>query len=135
MKKKIVIGLAVAAILVIGAIVWFCAPVDLMDLDPDEVMEILVFNGNSGKTTHITDKAQICRLIENWNGVEVKRSKPSVGYSGYGFKITIYLSDGNEAGDWNNFVLNSEDTIRKDPFFYSVKKGSLDYSYLKTIAD
>ena len=135
MKKKIVIGLAVAVILLIGAIAWFYTPMDLLDLNPDEVMEILVFNGSSGKTTHITDKEQICRLIENWNGVEVKRSKPSVGYSGYSFKITIYLSAGNEAGDWNNFMLNSEDTIRKAPFFYSVKKGSLDYAYLETLVN
>ena len=118
-----------------GIVVWFNIPLDLMDLDPNEVMEIVVFNGNSGNATHITDKEQIQHIVENLNGVEVKRSKPSLGYMGYSFKVTIYLSDGNEAGDWNNFIINSDDTIRKDPFFYSVTKGNIDYSYIESIVE
>ncbi len=110
---------------------WFNIPLDLMDLDPNEVMEIVVFNGNSGNATHITDKEQIQHIVENLNGVEVKRSKPSLEYTGYSFKVTIYLSDGNEAGDWNNFIINSDDTIRKDPFFYSVTKEILITAILK----
>ena len=97
--------------------------------------EIVVFNGNSGNATHITDKEQIQHIVENLNGVEVKRSKPSLEYTGYSFKVTIYLSDGNEAGDWNNFIINSDDTIRKDPFFYSVTKGNIDYSYIEGIVE
>lgn len=135
MKKKIIILLSVVIILLIGIVVWFNIPLDLMDLDPNEVMEIVVFNGNSGNATHITYKEQIQHIVENLNGVEVKRSKPSLGYMGYSFKVTIYLSDGNEAGDWNNFIINSDDTIRKDPFFYSVTKGNIDYSYIEGIVE
>ena len=69
------------------------------------------------------------------NDVEVKRAKLSVGYSGYSFKVTIYLSDGNEADDWNNFIINSDDSIRKDPFFYSVTKGKIDYNYIEDIVE
>ena len=134
MKKKSILLLSVVVILLTGMIVWFI-PLDLMDLDPNEVVEIVVFNGNSGNATHIADKEQIQHIVENLNDVEVKRSKPSVGYSGYGFKVTIYLSDGNEADDWNNFIINSEDTIRKDPFFYSVIKGNIDYIYIESIVE
>ena len=134
MKKKSILLLSVGVILLTGMIVWFI-PLDLMDLDPNEVVEIVVFNGNSGNATHIADKEQIQHIVENLNDVEVKRSKPSVGYSGYGFKVTIYLSDGNEADDWNNFIINSEDTIRKDPFFYSVIKGNIDYRYIESIVE
>lgn len=134
MKKKSILLLSVVVILLTGMIVWFI-PLDLMDLDPNEVVEIVVFNGNSGNATHIADKEQIQHIVENLNDVEVKRSKPSVGYSGYGFKVTIYLSDGNEADDWNNFIINSEDTIRKDPFFYSVIKGNIDYRYIESIVE
>ena len=49
----------------------FNIPLDLMDLDPTEVMEIVVFNGNSGNATHITDKEQIQHIVENLNGVEM----------------------------------------------------------------
>ena len=135
MKKRIPLLLSVALLLMIGIAVWYNAPIDLMDLDANEVMEIVVFNGNNGNTTHITDKEQIRHIIDNLNDVEVKRSKPSTGYTGYSFKVTIYLSDGNEAGGWNNFIINAEDTIRKDPFFYSVTEGKIDYAYIKNIVE
>lgn len=135
MKKKIAILLSAVVLLLIGAVVWFHIPLDLMDLEPNKVMEIVVFNGNSGNTTHITDEEQLQHIIENLNGIEVKRSKPSVGVMGYSFKVTIYLDDGNEADDWNHFIINSEDTIRKDPFFYSVTQGSIDYSYIEKIVE
>ena len=133
MKKKIIVLLSAMAICLIGIIVRYNVPLNLTNLDPDEVMEIIVFNGNSGETTHITDKQQIRYIIQNLNDVEVKKWKPSVGYTGYSFKITIYLSDGNEADGWNNFIINSEDTIRKDSFFYSVVTGKIDYDYIKSI--
>ena len=47
MKKKIIILLSVVIILLMGIVVWFNIPLDLMDLAPNEVMEIVVFNGNS----------------------------------------------------------------------------------------
>lgn len=133
MKKRIAILLAAVVIILIGFAVWYRVPIDLTDLDPDDVMEIIVFNGNTGNATHITDTEQIQHIIENLNSVEIQRSGLSVGYSGYSFKTTIYLSDGNEAGGWNNFVINSDTTIRKDPFFYSVTEGTLDYSYIESI--
>ena len=135
MKKKIPILLSMVLIPLVGIAVWYNAPIDLMNLDADEVMEIVVFNGNSGNTTHIEDKGQIQHIIDNLNDVEVKRAKLSAGYSGYCFKVTIYLSDGNQADDWNNFIINSDDTIRKDPFFYSVSKGKIDYNYLENIVE
>ena len=135
MKKKSPILLSVVLILLVGIAVWYNAPIDLMDLDANEVTEIVVFNGNSGNTTHIEDKEQIQHIIGNLNDVCIKRSKLSAGYTGYSFKVTIYLSDGNEADDWNNFIINSDDTIRKDPFFYSVTKGTIDYEYIESIVE
>ena len=68
MKKKAPL-LSVVLILLVGIAVWYHAPIDLMDLDADEVTEIVVFNGNSGKTTHIEDKEQIQHIIGNLNDV------------------------------------------------------------------
>lgn len=92
-------------------------------------------NSNSGNTTHITDKEQLRHIVENLNEVEIKRTKLSFGYVGYSFRLTIYLSDGNTADGWNNFIINSEYAVRKDPFFYSVTKGEIDYSYLAKLVD
>lgn len=134
MKKKAPL-LSIVLILLVGIAVWYHAPIDLMDLDADEVMEIVVFNGNSGNATHIEDKGQIQHIIGNLNDVCIKRSRLSAGYTGYSFKVTIYLSDGNEADGWNDFIINSDDTIRKDPFFYSVTKGTIDYDYIESIVE
>ena len=130
MKRKTILVSSVAAILLAGIFIWYTLPVDLMDLDHKEVLEIVVFNGSSGNATHITDKEQIQHIIDDLNDVKIKRTRPSMGY-----KLSVYLYDGNEAGDWNNFIINSEDTIRKDPFFYSVIKGYIDYNYIENIAE
>ena len=49
--------------------------------------------------------------------------------------MTIYLTDGNEADGWNNFIINSETSVRKDPFFYRVTEGSIDYDYIESITE
>ncbi len=135
MNKKAKTVIAVLAVLAAGFLLWYNLPIKLLDLEPKNVMEITVFNGNTGKLTHITDEEEIENIIENLNEVKIKRYKPSVGYSGYSFKMTIYLTDGNEADGWNNFIINSEDTIRKDPFFYRVTEGSIDYDYIESITE
>ena len=65
MKKKIIILLSVVIILLMGIVVWFNIPLDLMDLDPNEVMEIVVFNGNCNlRRASATDALTSGRLAE-----------------------------------------------------------------------
>ena len=54
MKRKTILVSSVTAILLAGLFVWYTLPVDLMDLDHKEVLELVVFNGSSGNATHIT---------------------------------------------------------------------------------
>ena len=72
MKRKIILVSSVIAILLAGIFVWYTLPADLMDLDHNEVMEIVVFNGSSGNATHITDKEQIQHIIDDLNDVVIK---------------------------------------------------------------
>ncbi len=135
MKKRAAVFASIAVILLVILVIWFSATIDLMNINSNEVSEIVVFNGNTGKETHITDESQIENIINNLNDIKMKRWQPSVGYMGYSFKVTIYLSDGKKADGWNDFIINSGDTIRKDPFFYTVVEGSLDYDYIDSIVD
>lgn len=135
MKKRAAIFASIAVILLVFLVTWFNASIDLINLDPNDVSEIVVFNGNTGKEICITDESQIENIINNLNDIKIKRWKPSVGYMGYSFNMTIYLSDGKKAGGWNDFIINSGDTIRKDPFFYTVVEGSIDYDYIGSIVD
>ena len=82
MKKKIILLLSVVIILLMGIVVWFNIPLDLMDLDPNEVMEIVVFNGNSGNATHITDKEQIQHIVEKFEWRRIKAVKAVFGIYG-----------------------------------------------------
>ncbi len=133
MKKKVFVLAIVFLIVAAVAVLWYRMPVDIMELDPDAVMEIVVFDGGSGKTLHITDEEQIAHIITNLNEVRMRRDGVSLGRMGYSYKVTIYLDDGEETGDWNNFIINSENTIRKDPFFYRVVDGNLCYEYIRDL--
>ena len=133
MKRKLLIILSIISIVVISGVIWYISPLDLIQLNPEDVLEISIFDGNTGTSLHITEKEDITYIINNLNVVKLKRKKVSTGYTGYSFKTTIYLNNGEEANGWNNFIINSKDTIRKDPFFYNVVEGSIDYQYIKTL--
>lgn len=133
MEKKLLIILSIISIVVISGVIWYISPLDLIQLNPEDVLEISIFDGNTGTSLHITEKEDITYIINNLNVVKLKRKKVSTGYTGYSFKTTIYLNNGEEANGWNNFIINSKDTIRKDPFFYNVVEGSIDYQYIKTL--
>lgn len=135
MKKRILIIVSAICVLVLGIIVWYNSPIDFVDLNPEDVLEIVIFDGNTGNALHIKEEEEIECLIENLNSVRLRRDKISVGYSGYRFKTTIYLTDGEEANGWNNFIINSNDTVRKDPFFYRVIEGNIDYQYIQSLFD
>lgn len=130
MKKKISAIILILAVIVSVCTICYQMPVDMMNLDAEEVCEIRIFNGNNGQEIQITDRQAITHIIENLGGVQLKRSGLSLGYMGYSFRITIYLSNGKKARGWNEFVLNSSDSIRKDPFFYKVVKGNIDYEFI-----
>lgn len=132
--NRIVILLAVIAI-IIGGWIWFKSPIDMMEVNSEEIMEIAIFDGNTGNSVNTFDKEDISHIIENFNTIKLKKKKLSSDYVGYSFKITIYGNDGQEIDGWNNFIINSKDTVRKDPFFYSVVDGSIDYEYLKDLIE
>ena len=55
MNKKAKTVIAVLVVLAAGFLLWYNLPIKLLDLEPQNVMEIKVFNGNTGKLTHITE--------------------------------------------------------------------------------
>lgn len=133
MKRKLIIILSIISIVFISGVILYTKPLDLIQLNPEDVLEISIFDGNTGTSLHLTKNEDITYIINNLNSIKLRRGKISTGYTGYSFKTTIYLNNGEEADDWNNFIINSKDTIRKDPFFYKVVEGSIDYQYINTL--
>jgi len=133
MKRKLIIILSIISIVFISGVILYTKPLDLIQLNPEDVLEISIFDGNTGTSLHLTKNEDITYIINNLNSIKLRRGKISTGYTGYSFKTTIYLNNGEEASGWNNFIINSKDTIRKDPFFYKVVEGSIDYQYINTL--
>lgn len=131
MKKKILITIVILFVLMIAGVIWYKMPVDFVDVSSDEVLEIVIFNGSSGEELHITERDEVEHIIESLNTVKMQRRGVSSFHKGYSFRTTIYLTNGEEADGWNNFIINANDTIRKDPFFYEVIEGNTDYDYIQ----
>lgn len=125
MKKRFIIAFAV--VLVLGLLIWYKTPIHIADVDPADVGEIVIFDGNTGKKTTITDEGEIKAIIENLNSVRLKRGKVSLGYTGFAFDTTICLKNGKEAG---HFIINSADSVRKAPFFYETIEGTINFDYI-----
>ncbi|NLJ76515.1 MAG: hypothetical protein GX325_04550 [Peptococcaceae bacterium] len=136
MKTKLrLIMLSIIGIAIIYGVIWYTSPLDLIQLNPEDVEKISIFDGNTGTSLHLTKDEDIAYIINNLNAVKLKRSKISLGYLGYSFKTTIYLNNGEKVAGWNDFIINPKDTIRKDPFFYRVVEGSIDYQYINSLIE
>lgn len=131
MKRKIGVILGVFAVLIIGCVIWYMAPkYFLRGIAASEISCIKVFDGNTGEGFTVQEPEQIVYIVENIQSVEMKKSKLSIGYSGYRFKVSFLDEKGREL---ETFILNGENAIRKDPFFYTAVDGVLCYEYLEQL--
>lgn len=133
MKRKLIYIISVIVVLVICCFIWYKSPVNLTALDPNDISEILIFNGNTGENLSITESEHIEYIINNLNSIKLKRDNFSIGYMGYGFRITISSHENTNAIGCKEFIINSADTVRIDPFFYRVIQGTIDYEYIQSL--
>ena len=52
-----------------------------------------------------------------------------------GEDTSIYLKNGERAGGWNDFIINSADSVRAGAFYYRVADGVIEYDYLKQLVN
>jgi len=100
------------------------------NVSPSDVAQIYVFDGKTGKEFTISNPEDIQYIVENIKSHSMRRDGISLGKMGYGFRITYF--DGNGKEVTSTFILNSNDCICKDPFFYSCD-GDLCYDYLENL--
>ena len=130
-KQKIFLLITVIIIAAIAiSVVWYFSPrIFLSGIEPSDVKSISVFDGNTGKGFDISDTEEIRYIVENIQGNKMERDKVSIGYSGYRFRMCFRDEAGKEI---ESFTINSDNTIRKDPFFYRCD-GGLCFDYLKEL--
>lgn len=134
-KKKWLIPIMTSAIacIIIGIItliiLYFSPKTFLYEVEPRDVKSISVFNGSTGKSFTIENEDDIKYIVENIQGIEMKRGNISSNYNGFSYVMTFNGTDGKII---DSFIINSEDTIRDDPFFYRCN-GGLCFDYLKSL--
>ncbi|MCM1236722.1 MAG: GNAT family N-acetyltransferase [Ruminococcus flavefaciens] len=117
-------------LIVLIAIFYFTPKTFGNGIHPSDVDHINVFDGNRGVGFTIDDPEHIQYIVENIQSHPMKRDSLSFGYMGYSFKIS-YIDD-DEKDVIPVFILNSDNSIRKDPFFYTCE-GGLCFDYIENL--
>lgn len=131
MKKKFVIPvIAMVILIVLATLLYFTPKTFGKNVEPSDVNHIEVFDGNTGVGFVIDNQEDIQYIVENIQSHQMKKDGISFGRMGYGLKL-IFI-DNNDKAIIPEIILNSDDTIRKDPFFYRCD-GGLCFDYIKEI--
>ena len=128
--KMFIVIACVFAIGIAGILIWWNTSISIINIAPSEVSKIEVFDGSTGKSITITNTTDIDHIITNLNETSLDRGKMSLGYTGYSYRTTIYKSNGDM---YKKFIINSSNTVRKDPFFYRDNSDSIDYGYIQKL--
>lgn len=131
-NKKIRLISTIVFVLIAALTIWCFMPTTFLSKDnPSDIKSISVFDGNTGKSFDFRDTDEVRYVVENIQSTKMKKDTLSIGYMGYGFRISFFDENGKKI---ESFIINSSDTIRKDPFFYRCD-GGLCYDYLKELEE
>lgn len=115
-KKKIIVLLSVVLIICLGLWLYMQMPSSfLKDIAPEDISSITVRDGSNGQTFTIIEDSDIAHIAAAIQGTEFKKEKLSLLYVGTLYTLRFYDENGVER---ESFILNSDDIIRRDPFFY-----------------
>ena len=133
MWKRRFIFLAAVSVLLLAALFWWATPVTFLEGVPaDKVTSIEVFDGGTGIGFTVVAPEDIQYIVSNLQQASMQREKLSLGYMGTRFRLTFYDDSGVPL---ETLIVNSANTIRKDPFFYRDLDASLCLDYLVSLED
>lgn len=126
-KKYFEIGISVVIIALVVALYIFFPKEFLSEIDSQQVEYIQIFDGNSGQSYEIRDVEQVKLIVKDFKSKKARKDGISVWKMGYKYKIS-FMDKQNVILE--EFILNQDGRIRKDPFFYKATEGSFCYEYL-----
>jgi len=131
-RKRIFVPIIILASLVLVSVtavaVWYFTPKTFLEkVSRDDISSIVVFNGNSGNRFVIESDEEISAIVDNIRSISMRRDNVSSGYSGSAYHLCFKDAE-DETTDF--FIVNSDTTIRDDPFFYRSRGGDLCFNYL-----
>ena len=131
-NKKFRLIIAITFVFVAALAIWYFMPTAFLSkVNPSDIKSISVFDGNTGESFDFSDTDEIRYVVENIQNAKMKKDTLSIGYTGYSFLISFFDENGKKI---ENFIINSSNTIRKDPFFYRCD-GDLCFDYLKELEE
>ena len=130
MKKKLVF-VVVLVILVVAGFIWWKLPVKFLNgLDAKDIDRIEVMDRTTGNEFVIKAKEDISYIVTNIQNIEMDKHKLSIGYMGTRFDMSFYDKSNNLIDE---FIINADDAIRKDPIFYNDSNAGLCVDYIENI--
>ena len=130
--KKIRFIIATVFVLIVALAIWYFIPTTFLSkVNPSDIKSISVFDGNTGERFDFSNADEIHYVVENIQNTKMKKDTLSIGYTGFRFRISFFDRNGKEI---ESFIINTSNTIRKDPFFYRCD-GNLCFDYLKELAE
>ena len=118
-------------LMILGA--YYYAPVTfLKGMESTDIACITIFDGNTGDEMDLTDEKHIAHIVENIQSVPVRRTGISILEPGYRFRMIFTDANGTVV---EKIIVNSEDTIRQDPFFLTTEEGGLCFDYIWDVMD
>lgn len=127
--KKIGIPVLIIILVILGGILWYQTPVGVLNISANDVSKINIFDGSTGQAIDITEGKDREYFINDLNALQMKRRGLSLGYMGYRFRVTIDTKNGRQI----TFIVNSANDIRKDPFFYNIVEGEIDFEFIESL--
>ncbi len=100
--------------------------------DSEEIAKITILNGNTGGFKEITDAAEIKEIISDFENVDFKISGVAFGRMGAGFRVKFYDKKDKLI---SKTIVNSEDTLRDNFFFYKRLTGEINVNRLRELAE
>ena len=116
MKKNVVIVLTIAAIIIsVYLIVWVTPRHFLKGIKAQDIHVISVRDGSNGNNFDITSQEDIIFIAGKIQSQPYRKDGISMFLMGTLYTMRFYDSDSRLVEE---FILNADDRIRKDPFFY-----------------
>ena len=130
--KKIRFIIATVFVLIVALAIWYFIPTTFLNkVNPSDIRSISVFDGNTGERFDFSNADEIHYVVENIQNTKMKKDTLSIRYTGDRFR-TSFIDRTGKANE--SFIINTSNTIRKDPFFYRCD-GNLCFDYLKELAE
>lgn len=123
------VALALIFVCLVTVMLYRTPKTFLKGVDPAEIARVEVFSGSTGQSAALTEAEDIASLVRSLQSQTMHRSGISLGRMGYSYRLTFFAASDQTVEE---FYLNSDTIIRRDPFFY-VCGGGLGYELVENL--